>query len=233
MNRPDFSEISKFDAFKDIEDFYDSILSVYDENDFGFPFPICSPIEFNEQYLFITCTDYLGDYDKSGSMHRIAFYYDEDIKYIVNPNIIIIKPLFVDNQILGIIDFNSLTENKVSSINEKSGKKLAKGIMSAVNFAKEGIAKEIIDSIVSFFVNLNREPILSASIRNSKLSIRAYSKNDLKILINWNPSNFNQTMLITIGTSQIEAKTSPKLLSILRSDYALSILEQMKKQFER
>mgnify|MGYP003531173732 FL=1 len=224
MSRPDFTELLNYDIFKNIDDFYDGMLSVYDEADLGFPFPICKRIDFVKYRLSIICQD------DNGAKHEILFSYPQGVNTISYVQIEISKSLFVDNKLFGRIHFY-YSIGEPSSINENLGIKLAEGIVFAINSAKDGIGKEAIDSIVSYFVGRKKigKPLF-LSIDHTRLGLHVTAiLNNEQILFSWDGHEFNEDISIYLGKDkQLETKITPELLAVLREDNAFVILNKMK-----
>lgn len=81
---------------------------------------------------------------------------------------------FLDENIIGEISLLFRT-TEIHDVNYSTGVEVGKGIADAYNFVKEGIGKEILDSMIWFLLRRNRGNIIVQVSKFNTRSVRGYS----------------------------------------------------------
>ncbi len=166
-----------FEAFKDsllfaqIEDFHDGIISAYEEAGIehgALRVAKANKAAFPSRYSYI---------NSKASVRQVT---EQFIDFVHSDNMIdeidahLYKILFLDENIIGEISLLFRT-TKIYDVDYSTGVELGNGIVDAYNFVKEGIGKEILDSMIWFLLGRNKEKIIVQVSKFDTHSVRGYS----------------------------------------------------------
>lgn len=167
-----------FEAFKDsllfaqIEDFHDGIISAYEEAGIEHGALKVTKVHISPKGRHL--------YTRSkASVNQAA----EQFIYFLHSDIMIddidanlYKILFLDENIIGEIYLSFIT-SKIYDVDYNTGVEVGKGVVDAHNFVKEGIGKEILDSIILFLIKRinNKKKITVQVSKFNTHSVRGYS----------------------------------------------------------
>lgn len=166
-----------FEVFKDsllfaqIEDFHDGIISAYEEAGIehgALKIAKANKATFPSRYSYI---------NSKASVRQVT---EQFIDFLHSDNMIdeidahLYKLLFLDENIIGEISLLFRT-TKIYDVDYSTGVEVGKGIADAYNFVKEGIGKEILDSMIWFLLGRNKGKITVQVSKFNTRSVRGYS----------------------------------------------------------
>ena len=214
-----------FEVFKDsllfaqIEDFHDGVISAYEEAGIehgALKIAKANKAAFPSRYSYI--------YSKA-SVRQVT---EQFVDFLHSDNMIdeidahLYKILFLDENIIGEISLLFRT-TKIYDVDYSTGVEVGKGIADAYNFVKEGIGKEILDSIILFLLKRinNKEKIIVQVSKFDTHSVRGYSiqtiTNRLNINIDIDDVNdLDYINMVFTGVIDRKIELSPALLQNMR-----------------
>ena len=166
-----------FEVFKDsllfaqIEDFHDGIISAYEEAGIehgALKIAKANKATFPSRYSYI---------NSKASVRQVT---EQFIDFLHSDNMIdeidahLYKILFLDENIIGEISLLFRT-TKIYDVDYSTGVEVGKGIADAYNFVKEGIGKEILDSMIWFLLGRNKGKITVQVSKFNTRSVCGYS----------------------------------------------------------
>ncbi len=168
-----------FEVFKDsllfaqIEDFHDGIISAYEEA--GIEHGALKVAKANKAAFPSRCS-YINS---KASVRQVT---EQFIDFLHSDNMIdeidahLYKILFLDENIIGEISLLFRT-TKIYDVDYSTGVELGNGIADAHNFVKEGIGKEILDSMILLLLKKmkSKEKIIVQVSKFDTHSVRGYS----------------------------------------------------------
>lgn len=214
-----------FEVFKDsllfaqIEDFHDGIISAYEEA--GIEHGALKIARANKA----TFPSRYSNFNSKASVRQVT---EQFIDFLHSDNMIdeidahLYKLLFLDENIIGEISLLFRT-TKIHDVNYNTGFEVGKGIVDAYNFVKEGIGKEILDSIILFLLKRrnNKEKIIAQVSKFDTHSVRGYSIDAIidGLGVNIDIDDVNDLDYINMvftGVMDREIELSPALLQNMR-----------------
>lgn len=214
-----------FETFKDsllfvqIEDFHDGIVSAYEEA--GIEHGALKVAKLNKA-VFPSRYSYINS---KASVRQVA---EQFIEFLHSDNMIdeidahLHKILFLDENIIGEISLLFRT-TKIYGVDYNTGVEVGKGVVDAHNFVKEGVGKEILDSIILFLIKgINNKEKITVQVSNFNThSVRGYSIraiiDRLSVYIEIDDVNdLEYINMVFTGVIDIKIELSPTLLQNMR-----------------
>jgi len=158
--------------YNNIEDFYMGVFAAYDENDFEheldiFNTELKTKMNASGTSLHIDTKNVMGQNKQS-----LMIYEKYDI--LTMTGVRLAKELLYSDASVGDVEIfvtQSHSIHEIDSLSFELGKKFGQRIINLVNFFKTGIGKEILDSVVLFFLTYQQTDI------NVKLSSHSSEEN--------------------------------------------------------
>lgn len=213
-----------FETFKDnplfakIEDFHEGIVSAYERGEIEH-----GGLEVKTAFISKV---FASSRSESSIVKHIGqdFYliYEEDM--IEEINVYLSKILFFDEEILGEVLLRFQT-TKIIHMNYDTGIEVGNGIVDVCNFVKNGIGKEIFDSIILYLVKRRsvKERITAKLFKVDTHSVHGYSiEAQIDYLVIYieieDINNLDDINIVFTGIAgqKNKVKLTPKLLEKMR-----------------
>ena len=160
FDRDKLGPLAEKPLYNNIEDFYMGVFAAYDENDFEHELDIFNTELETKMKESASSLEILTKNMKGDKKQSLTIYEKYDI--LIMTGLRLSKDLLHNNTIIGNVEIHVTQSDYMSEIDSLSfeiGKKFGQRMFDLVNYYKTGIGKEILDSVILFFLTYKQTDI--------------------------------------------------------------------------